>query len=317
MPIIESAYRPGRLYHRHISTILMGRLRRLPDFFYTRQRIGFDDSDFLDLDWIHRGSQKLMIVCHGLEGSSASHGVRAIAAYFSKQGNDILAINLRGCSGEPNTKIASYNSGSSDQLQFIIDYVVRSQNYDSIFLIGISVGGNIVLKYLGEQSANLDSRLKAAVAISVPCDLAGSSAALERFENRIYLIDFLRSLKRKVRSKLKLIPVSLNLERIMAAATFEEFDSSFTAPINGYSSAGEYYKLASCLPMLPYIRIPTLLLSALDDPFLSPGCFPYRIAKNSAQLFLETPDHGGHVAFPVKGIRAWLEPRIDSFFSQY
>ena len=317
MPIIESSYSPGWLYHRHLSTIYMGRLRRIPAPPYKRERIVYDTDDFLDLDWINSGSKSLYIITHGLEGSSNSHGVRSIASYFSKLGHDVLALNLRGCSGEANRKVASYNSGSSDQLSFIIDYAIKNRNYDSIYLIGISVGGNITLKYLGESGSNLDSKIRAAVAISVPCDLSGSSDALEKLQNRLYLMDFIISLKKKVIEKADLMQGLIDLERIKNCKTFKDFDAFFTAPVNGYATSQEYYQKASCLQLLNRISLPTLLISACDDPFLSQSCFPYNIAEDSKDLFLETPAKGGHVAFPVNGTRSWIESRIESFFENY
>jgi len=307
MPILEAKYKPPLVYNRHFSTIWMGRLRPIQTPAYVRERISYQECDFIDFDWIRRGSEKLIILSHGLEGSSKSHAIREIARYFELHNYDVLAWNMRGCSEEPNRLLQSYNSGSSDQLGFVIDTVLSSTNYKQIHLVGISVGGNITLKYLGEKREQLSDKIISACAICPPCDLAGSSRAFDRLENRIYLMDFLRSLKSKVNSKTALLTDDLDLKNILNSKTFAEFDERFTAPVNGYNSHQEYYYKASSLAVLKNIALNTLIITAKDDPFLSPECFPVAIAKEHSKLYLEVSEKGGHVAFPWG---KWLPGRV-------
>jgi predicted alpha/beta-fold hydrolase len=232
-----------------------------------------------------------------------------------KRGWDTLAWNCRGCSGEPNRLLRSYHSGVSGDLGHVIDHAIP-KGYQSIALIGFSLGGNIVLKYLGEQGSNLHPEVKAGVTFSVPCDLTSSSLRLAEWDNKIYMSRFMDGLKDKIIQKNKMFPGRLNLNGIKSIKTFSQFDDRFTAPLNGFLDARDYWLRASSKPHLEAIQIPSLMIQAANDPFLTEACFPKKIAKASKSLHLEIPRHGGHVGFISRGSEYWSETRCAEFLEE-
>ena len=316
MPIIKSSYTPPFYFkNTHFNTIyktlfIKGQIA------YHRERIPTPDNDFLDLDFSTVGSKTLVIAMHGLEGSSQSKYIVSVVNYLNSKAIDCLAANFRGCSGEDNLQLYSYNSGKTDDVNAIIYHVLNKYSYTNILLLGYSMGGNITLKYMGETQ-NIPSEIKGAVAISTPCNLEGSSLALSKWENRIYLKRFLRSLKSKSLQKLKKFPHNiLNKEAILKANNFMEFDNAVTAPVFGFKNAQDYYTQSSSIHFIPTIQKPTLLINALDDTFLSENCYPFALANKHAYLSLETPTYGGHVGFNTalgKTKLYWSEHRIFEF----
>jgi predicted alpha/beta-fold hydrolase len=191
--------------------------------------------------------------------------------------------------------------------------------YERIALVGFSMGGNHVLKYLGENPARVPSQIVAAAAFSVPCHLSGAVMVLDQPGNAVYMRYFLKSLREKVRKKHVVYPQLYPLDGLEDMRTFAEFDGQYTAPIFGFVSANDYWEKAACLPHLPHIAVPSLLLNSKNDPFLSEGCYPVDIARQSRFLFLEMPDSGGHVGFTSRlGTTAyWSETRAVEFFKQF
>ncbi len=300
MPLIEnSSYQPPLgLSHGHVQTIFPTLFRKMPEVNYTRERIDTADGDFLDLDWLREGpSKQLVIVTHGLEGSSNGKYVRGMASAFKRKGWHTLAWNLRGCSGEANRLLTSYHSGSTADLGAIIKHVVTHHDYEAISLIGFSLGGNITLKYLGDQGSSLYPQIRCAVAFSVATDLASSAEQLERFANRIYMRRFLKTLTNKVRHKVRQFPGQITDTGIDQMRTFREFDGNYTAPLNGFASADEYWQQCSCGPVLKDISVATLLVNARNDPFLTAKCFPTDVASTHRYFHLEAPQSGGHMGF--------------------
>jgi len=237
------------------------------------------DEDFIDLDWSNIGSEQLAIVLHGFEGSSTQAYVQGMVRALNKRRIDALAMNLRGCSGEPNNLKRSYHSGSTEDLETVISHILKSSRYNDIFLVGFSLGGNLILKYLGEkQSPLLDSVKKAAV-ISVPCDLTSTSFKLMRLSNRLYLIRFMRMLKNKLRlkSQIRGFDFISELNQLRLLSTFKDFDNLYTAPHHGFKNAEDYWQQSSSLSYLDKIKIPTYFINAKNDPFLTPHCFPYNL----------------------------------------
>ena len=263
-----------------------------------RVRVQTPDDDFLDLDWARdRPSSKLVVLTHGLEGRARGQYTQGMAKALTRAGWHALAWNFRGCSGEPNHRLQSYHSGATEELQLVLDHVFATTDYDTIALVGFSLGGNLTLKYLGDQGDRLNPRIRAAFALSVPCDLASSAQRLEHGQNRIYMARFMRSLRAKVREKANRYPGALNLEGLDAMRTFAEFDDRYTAPIHGFRDAAEYWRKCSCRSVLHQIAMPTLLVNALDDPFLTPKCFPREATATNPNFALETPTYGGHLGF--------------------
>jgi len=279
----------------HLQTIFAKVARVVRGVVYQRERIVTPDGDFLDLDWSRVGGKRLVILSHGLEGTASEPYMRGMVRAFNRRGWDALAWNLRGCSGEPNKLLRSYHSGSSDDLETVVAHALKKSCYKKAGLIGFSLGGNITLKYVGERGKHLDPRVERAVAFSTPCHLKSTALHLEKFSNKAYLTLFLASLSLKVRAKRK--HPGFPQARFWEVTNFRTFDNLYTAPINGFKNADEYWQKSSCDAYLSGIRIPTLLVNAKDDPILPPRCYPRDKARQNPHFFLETPRSGGHVGF--------------------
>lgn len=318
MPLIHnSSYQAPWLFRSaHLQTIYPALIRRVPLITKTRERIDTPDGDVLILDW-HRNeiTRKLVILTHGLEGKSHQTYMQGMARVFSEAGWNVLAWNFRGCAGGVNNKVRSYHSGATEELQTILDHVFTAYNFSEIALVGFSLGGNVTLKYLGECAENVDTRIRSAVAISVPCDLESSSYRLERTENLIYMERFMVSLRRKIRKKIEIFPGALTDTGLSGMRTFREFDNAYTAPMHGFADAKDYWTKSSSKPFLPKIRIPTLLINAADDTFLPQECYPTEAARENEFFHLEIPYHGGHVGFVTfsQNGNYWSERRALEF----
>ena len=321
MPIIAcSSYRPPPLMAGgHLQTILPTLLRRVDGIRYRRERIGTPDGDFIDLDWSRCGRRHLVLLCHGLEGSSDAAYVRGMARAFNQAGWDAVAYNYRGCSGEINRRLRAYHSGATDDLRWVHRHIGVGRDYRSLGLVGFSLGGNLVLKYLGENAYPAAPELHWGAAVSVPCDLQSGARRLDRAANLVYRRRFLRTLKAKARLKARRYPGHLDESRIAAVRTIKAFDDWYTAPVHGYRNAEDYWQRCSARNFLGGIRVPTLILNALNDPFLTPACFPYDEARRSALLFLEAPRSGGHVGFLPHRLRGsfWHESRVVQFVRRH
>ena len=315
MPHTSPSYKaPFWYFNHHLETMLPSLTRKVSGVDFTRERIDTPDDDFLDLDWIESQNDKLVIISHGLEGNSTRPYMLGMSRIFSENQFDVIAWNYRGCSGEVNRQVRAYHSGATDDLQVVIDHAF-SKGYKEINLIGFSLGGNITLKYIGEQGGNIDTRIKKAVAYSVPVHLYGSSIEISKLHNLPYSLRFLRNLKKKVKEKAKLMPDKFDSNGIDKIKTIMEFDDHFTAPVHGYKDALEYYASCSSIQFLDKITIPTLLVNAHNDSFLSKECYPDEIAKNHPYFFLETPLRGGHCGFPGADHQdyLWSENRAVEF----
>ena len=317
MPVVaQSNYKPPLFCSNpHLQTVVPTMFRKVPGVTYQRERIETPDGDFLDLDWSRVGSKRVAIVLHGLEGDSGRPYMMGMVRALNRNNWDALAMNLRGCSGEPNRTLRMYHSGETEDLHTVVCHVAASGTYDGLALVGFSLGGNAILKYLGERGDSLLDLIKAAVTISVPCDLKGCSARLEEFRNRLYLRRFLRLLRLKIRAKALIMPESIDDEGYEQITRLREFDDRYTAQIHGFKDAADYYEKSSSRHFLPTISVPTLLINAADDPFLSASCFPIKEAKANRYLFLEIPQHGGHVGFMAfnQNGEYWSESRATSF----
>lgn len=280
-----------------MQTLFPPLLRPKPDVRYERQRLETSDGDFVDLDWSRRGSRRLVIVLHGLEGHSRRTYVLGMVRAARDAGYDALAMNFRGCSGEPNRKPGMYHSGWTRDLHETVCMLNRLQVYDTIDMIGFSLGANIILKYLGENPAEIPEVVRRGVAFSVPCDLEDSSRALARPQCRMYMRYLLGQLRGKVVAKEQAFPGFLDVRGIERIRTFQEFDDRFTAPLHGFADARDYWRKSSCKQFLPDIDRPVCIVNAMNDPFLGPLCYPYEEVRANARLQLLTPITGGHVGF--------------------
>ncbi|WP_346881603.1 alpha/beta fold hydrolase [uncultured Algibacter sp.] len=298
MPIIESTYKPPfYLKNGFISTIYSGLFRRVA-LDQKRERITLSDGDFLDLDWSYSKdtSNRLIILLHGMEGNAQRPYITGAAKLCNEHDIDAVSVNFRGCSGEDNLKYTSYHSGATEDLKAVIEYAISNKQYTQIYLKGISLGANIILKYLGEEN-DVPSAIKAAISVSVPCHLNSSAKELHAFKNKLYHDRFLKPLIKRLKSKQKRYPDLVTLDQINSIKTLTGFDNVYTAKAHGFKDALDYYDKNSSLQFLSNIKIPTLILNALNDSFLSPECYPVKEAKNNSNLYLEMPKYGGHAGF--------------------
>lgn len=316
MPVIKNREYPPPVgfSNPHLQTMYPTLFRRVRGVRYHRQRIDTADGDFLDLDWVRRGGPRLCILASGLEGCSGSHYMLGLARAVSARGVDALAWNFRGCGGEVNRKLGFYHSGQTEDLHTVVLHAL-AQGYSRLDLVGFSLGGNLVLKYLGENESRLPAEIERACALSCPVDLGAASRQLARPENYLYMRRFLVMMHRKIRKKMAGFPDRLNDRGFWKIRTFEDYDNRYTAPHFGYADAREYWDRNSSRQFLGGIRRSTLLLSAQDDPFLGPECYPVQEASENHNLILEMPAKGGHlgfVEFNREGLY-WSERRILEF----
>lgn len=303
--------------HPHLSTIYPTVFRRVPPVAYDRERITTPDGDFLDIDWSRVGSARVALVIHGLEGDSHRAYMQGMVRALNRRGWDVAALNLRGCSGTPNRRLRFYHSGATEDVETAVAHVCE-QAYRTLALVGFSLGGNLVLKYLGEQGTAVPAIVQAAVALSVPVDLLGCADALERPGNVVYRWRFLRQLRATVEAKAAQFPDAISTAAFSHIRSLRDFDEHYTAPLHGFAGATDYYTQASSLPLLPSIAVPALLINAANDPFLSASCYPETAAARHAALTLCTPRYGGHVGFvqPNKAGEYWSEIIAGQFLQQ-
>lgn len=294
---------PFWLLNRHVHTIYASKFLSVNPAPYARERWNTPDGDFIDVDRIEKGNKRAVILGHGLEGSSRRPYTLSSARYFSNKDWDVVAWNSRSCSGEMNIKPKLYCHGDTADLDFVIKKISK-ENYREIVLIGFSMGGAIILNWLGRKGQNIPHPVKAAVAISAPCDIREASENLESGIQKLYGSYFLKKLKEKVKLKAQQFPGFLNTHGIEKIKKWREFDERFSAPLNGLASADEFYEYCSAKHRIDNIQIPTLLMNALDDPILSAEDYPENAISQNDYLYNYFPRKGGHVAFlkkPLEG----------------
>jgi len=289
----------------HAQTLFARVLRSGVGPHFQRERLDTPDDDFLDLDWgpeprrpDRGGEAPIVLVIHGLEGSAGRRYVRNVCRELLAHGIRPAALNLRGCSGEPNRALVYYHSGKSEDPAFVLAALRERFPGRRFGAIGFSLGGNMLLKMMGERADGGTGLLDAAVAMSVPYDLAAGSKMLEQsFMGRAYAGYFLRSLQKKIGWKAERLGAALDVASGLAARTIWEFDERVTAPLNGFASAEDYYAKASSSRFLAGVRVPTLMLHATDDPFLPPTSIPVAETARNPALQLVLHERGGHVGF--------------------
>ena len=321
MPLVAEPYyqSPFYLFNGHLQTIVPSLWRTVPDVAYQRERLELPDGDFLNLDWSRlpamRPTDGLALVSHGLEGDASRPYVRGMVRALNRAGLDALAWNYRSCGGEMNRLLRSYHLGDTDDLDAVVRHAVATGRYRRVFLVGFSAGGNVTLKYLGEDPDRVPAEVQRAAVFSVPTDLRASSFHIGRPQNQVYMRRFLKSLRQKIRDKAALLPGQVDVEGLDALRTFPQFDDKYTAPMHGFDSADAYYRHASSGRYLGGIQLPTLLVNAQNDPFLPPSCFPRELAQQSSYIFLEMPPEGGHVGFAENTGEYYSERRAVEFLT--
>ena len=316
MPLVPSSYKPpSRFKNDFISTVYSGIVRKVKGVSQQRERMTLSDDDFLDLDWSYSKTKtnKLIILLHGLEGNAQRAYMLGAAKLFNQNNFDAVCVNFRSCSGEFNLKFRSYHSGETEDLEDIIQHIISTKHYSEIYINGFSLGGNIALKYAGEGRI-IPKQIKSVVAVSVPIFLYGSMLELHKFKNVLYHDRFIRHLKNKLKHKLKQFPDKISNDNTKRIKSLKDFDDIYTSKAHGFKDALDYYDKNSSLQFLNNISIPTLLINAKNDSFLSSECYPIKEAKTNSNLFLEMPDYGGHVGFYDKNNTYYNEKRALEFF---
>ncbi|MCP9199152.1 alpha/beta fold hydrolase [Gramella sp. GC03-9] len=317
MPVLTGNYiPPGIFKNPDVATIYSAMLRKVDLPPVERERIELSDGDFIDLDWTYSktppASKKLVILLHGLAGSSDRAYMKGMARAFRFRGWDAAAMNFRGCSDELNRYFRSYHAGATNDLAEVITHALSLGKYEKIALVGFSLGGNMVLKYLGENRSR-PKEIIAGIGVSVPCDLAGSLGAINRMRNFVYSKRFELNLKKHLLKRAEKFPDHISKAEINACSSIRDIDELYTSRAHGYKNASEYYEKASCLQFLDGIEIPSLLISARNDSFLSEACYPFGLAKASKIFHFEAPPYGGHVGFVTSKSIYYHEKRAIEF----
>lgn len=318
MPLIEpSNYQaPSRLFKNpHISTIYLGRFRKTIPPAYQRERLELEDGDFLDVDYVLRSKETAIILCHGLEGASMRAYNNTSAHYFLEKDYSVFAWNNRSCSGEMNRLPLLYHHAVVDDLDAVVQWVL-DKGFKNLFLLGFSMGGAQIMNYLGRKS--IDSRLKAATAVSTPIHLKDSAESLKKGFNKIYLKNFTYKISKKLKVKAEQFPDVIDWSKLRKLKSFDEVDEYFTAPLHGFLNKDDYYEKASPDFSMEKIKTPILVINALDDPFLGENCYPRELAQKHPYLYLELTENGGHCAFPMKNSPfSYSEIRSFEFFQDF
>jgi hypothetical protein len=288
---------------------------------YHRERWDTPDGDFIDVDWLDAAQETdapLVVLFHGLEGSSASHYAGALMSALVQRGWDGAVPHFRGCSGEPNRLPRAYHSGDADEIDWILRRMRAQFPQRQIVAAGVSLGGNALLKWAGEQEDAAHDVVQAIAAACAPLDLTAAGQALQQGFSLAYAKHFLVSLKAHSELKLKQFPDVFDGARMRAAKTLYDFDDAVTAPLHGFRDAGDYWRRASSKPWLGGVRVPALVLNALNDPFMPHHALPTQ-REVAASVALEFPAAGGHVGFvsgAFPGHLDWLPQRLLGFFEQ-
>ncbi len=306
------------LKNKHLHTVIPSLFFKHKLTYSSRERVKLPDNDFLEIDLLKNNNKKVVLLLHGLESSANQFYIKHTADVLAKNGYDIVAINYRGCGGEPNNLYKGYHSGCSDDLNATLKHINLNTAYQQLYIVGFSLGGNILLKYLAEYSSQIPSNFVKAVAFSTPIDLKGTSLQLSSTFGGIYQKHFLKKLIKKLTQKVIQYPQSISLKEIKTIKTLHQFDGIYTAPANGFKHADDYYEKCSSKPLLKDIKHPVLLINALDDPFLPESCYPYKELKHHPFVDLETPKHGGHLGFilSLRNQTCWYPQRILTYFNE-
>lgn len=318
MPLIKkSSYqsRPFYLPSRHLETIVPSVFYKTKGVKYEWEKLHLEDGDFLDMGWVKSNNKRLIIGCHGFEGNVLSYMKRS-AKYFSNRNWDYLSWNYRGCSRELNKLPKLYYYGGIEDFQSVIDYALNTDKYDQIVLLGFSMGGCLVNKYLGSIQ-NIDPRIKGSVTYSVSCDLRDTIQTTENESFGFYNKVFKDKIKSKLKRKAKVHPEFKNIP-IESIQSFDDYIRHYTMPFHDFQSVDEFYKDSSCANFLEGITLPSLMINALNDPILGEKCFPYDTAKTHKYLYLETPRYGSHLGFSLTGkVYSWMEQRASEFIDDH
>lgn len=303
----------------HLQTLWPALCRRSVKITLQRERVETPDNDFIDLDWVKptkplHANAPLILILHGLEGNIDSHYAKGMMQAISNAGGRAVFMHFRGCSGEPNRLTKNYHSGETNDVSYMIKLIQSRYPQAELGVIGYSLGGNVLLKWLGET--RWQNPLKAAVAVSVPFDLHKAVKRFQQGFSKFYQWYLIKCLRTRLTAKYRENPEMVDPSILNAVRTMYEFDDKITAPLHGFAGVNEYYATASCRQFLKSIQVPTLILHSKDDPFMSEDIIPTR-DEISDCVNLEITERGGHVGF-VSGTypwrpQYWLEARALAF----
>lgn len=312
---------PWWLPGAHLQTIWPTATRRPINIEAQNERLELPDGDFLDLAWVGSGNGPIVVVLHGLGGNIQSPYATGILQAIAMGGWRGVFMHFRGCSGVPNRLPRSYHSGETGDLHFVIHELRRRETQTPLAVIGFSLGGNVLIKWLGETGNT--NPLHAAIAVSVPFELHKSATHLSQGGRRFYQWWLLRQLRTTLKKKFTLLPAPtdlIDLNKLDKLNTFWEFDDKITAPLHGFNGAADYYQRASSRPYLPLIKTPTLILQARDDPFIPVDALP-EPHELAPQTHLELTENGGHVGFVTGNLPwqpiYWLEQRAVAYLQKF
>jgi predicted alpha/beta-fold hydrolase len=315
---VDLAYtgRPFYFFNRHIETIIPSAFFKVPQIRAERERLELSDGDFVDLDWYRQGSQKLVILSHGMEGSADRYYIKRSALYFSQREWDVLAWNNRGCSGEFNRKVFLNHHGEYRDLEEVANRALED-DYLEVYFIGFSMGGNQLSKLFAESSLVSDQRVKGGIGFSVTFDMAEMMHEFRRISNAIYRNQFLRKLKQRVRKLSDMHPRSVHLDGLEEVDSFEKFHEKYTTPIGSFKDVNDFYWHASPSRFLKKLIKPMLIINAQNDPFLGPSQHPEELAHRMENFFYLSPKYGGHLGFNyINKPYSYMEIASEAFFSE-
>jgi len=318
MPVTynDSYSAPFLLKGKHVETIYPALLRSVSQMpSCERHAVTLDDGDELFYDHYKVSSDKVVIISHGLEGSSVKPYVKGMAKAMVRNGYDVIAWNFRSCHGGMNKTQRFYHSGATEDLDVIAD--IANKQYKEVYLVGFSLGANLILKYAGETISQKHNQIKKFAAICAPLDLKKGSISIGKMSNIVYAKRFLLSLKNKIKIKEKLMPGKMDIKSLPKVKTLYDFDDFFTAPLHGFKDADDYYEQCSSINFIDNISKPTLVLNALNDPMLPEETFDISKFNSLKSVTLELTKSGGHCGFPYsdKDGYYWSEKRILQFFN--
>lgn len=330
----QCIYQPPRwLPNAHLQTIVPALFARTPQIAYRRERWNTPDGDFIELDWLdpthpatsshtaavsNTSRTPLVVLFHGLEGSSNSHYALTLMAATAARGWRGVVPHFRSCSGSINLAPRFYHLGDSTEVDWILRRL-RASHHGPLLAAGVSLGGNALLCWLGECGQEAEHVIDAAAAISAPVDPSASGAALSKGFNLLYVRNFMRTLKRKAIAKAQQYPGLFDIGAALEARDFRAFDHIVTAPLHGFKHVDDYWQRAASKPVLRGITVPTLLLNARNDPFLPAHALP-TASDVSVAVELDQPEYGGHAGFltgPFPGHIEWLAQRVLGYFQPY
>lgn len=316
----ENVFKPAWwLRNPHLQTVwpLLCR-RRIKNLPLGHERFELPDGDFVDLNWVGQGTGPIVLILHGYEGSIESHYAKGMLRAIQENGWRGVFMHFRGCSGEPNRLPRSYHAGETNDVDLVMRALVEREPNTPFAAVGFSLGGNVLLKWLGETGKN--NPLIAAVAISVPYELRNAAARIQRGFSRLYQWYFLKSLNERLAVKFKAHPPQIEIPDLSKLRSVKDFDDKITAPLHGFDSGDHYYDETSCRKYLNGIQVPTLMVSSKDDPMMTKDVIP-ELHELSAKIKLEVTAGGGHVGFVTGKLpwrpKYWLEQRVPEFLRQH